>query len=53
MWWYIPVISALGRLWQEDHEFEDNLGYTAKLYLEQNKAKQKRSTDTCYNIDEP
>jgi hypothetical protein len=28
-WWYTSVISALGRLRQEDHQFEANLGYIA------------------------
>jgi hypothetical protein len=27
----MPVISALGRLRQEDHEFEVSLGYIVKL----------------------
>jgi hypothetical protein len=27
-WWYMPVIPALGRQSQEDHEFEVILGYT-------------------------
>jgi hypothetical protein len=26
VWWYIPVIPALGKLRQEDHEFKANLG---------------------------
>jgi hypothetical protein len=25
-WWYIPVISALRRLWQEEQEFKSRLG---------------------------
>jgi hypothetical protein len=29
-WWHMPVIPALGRLRQEDHEFEAILGYTAR-----------------------
>jgi hypothetical protein len=29
VWWYIPVIPALGRLAKEDHEFEASLGYIA------------------------
>jgi hypothetical protein len=31
VWWYIPVIAALGRLEQEDLEFEANLGYSETL----------------------
>jgi hypothetical protein len=27
MWWYRPVIAALGNLKQEDFEFKDSLGY--------------------------
>jgi hypothetical protein len=27
VWWYMPVIPALGKLSQEDHEFEDSLSY--------------------------
>jgi hypothetical protein len=27
VWWFTPVILALGRLKQEDHEFEASLGY--------------------------
>jgi hypothetical protein len=27
VWWFIPVIPALGRQRQEKHEFKDNLGY--------------------------
>jgi hypothetical protein len=26
-WWYTPVIPALRKLRQEDHEFEASLGY--------------------------
>jgi hypothetical protein len=29
-WWFMPVISALRRLRQEDHEFKASLGYTVR-----------------------
>jgi hypothetical protein len=29
-WWYTTVIPALGKLRQEDQEFEDSLGYTVR-----------------------
>jgi hypothetical protein len=37
MWWCIPVIPALGRLRQEDHEFEVTMGYTVRLCLKNSK----------------
>jgi hypothetical protein len=30
VWWYLPVIPALGRLRQEDLQFETSLGYVVK-----------------------
>jgi hypothetical protein len=30
VWWYTPVIPALRRLMQEEHEFEASLGYINK-----------------------
>lgn len=27
MWWFMPVIPALGRRKPENHEFEDDVGY--------------------------
>jgi hypothetical protein len=33
VWWHTPIISALGRLKQEDCEFEGSLGYMAKPCL--------------------
>jgi hypothetical protein len=26
VWWYVPVISAVGRLRQKDHKFKASLG---------------------------
>jgi hypothetical protein len=38
-WWCMPIIPALGRLRQEDHdEFEASQGYTMRSY---HKIKQK------------
>jgi hypothetical protein len=33
MWWYIPIIPALGRQRQEELEFETSLGYRARPHL--------------------
>lgn len=41
MWWYKPVIPALGRLRQEDRELETRLDYIVKPSLK-NKAKQNQ-----------
>jgi hypothetical protein len=32
MWWYTPIIPALGRL-KKDHAFKAGLGYTARPCL--------------------
>jgi hypothetical protein len=39
VWWYTPVISALGRLSHGDQEFEAILGYIARHYLKTQKPK--------------
>jgi hypothetical protein len=39
--WCLPVIPALRRLRQEDHEFLASLGYIARLCLK-NKNKKKK-----------
>jgi hypothetical protein len=31
-WWYMPVISTLRRLRQEDHKFKANLSYMARSW---------------------
>jgi hypothetical protein len=36
--WCLPVIPALGRLRQGDHEFQDGLGYTVRSYLKKKKS---------------
>jgi hypothetical protein len=33
MWYCVPVIPALGRLKQKNHEFETSLGYIASYCL--------------------
>lgn len=35
----MPVIPVLGRLKQEDHEVQANLGYIERHYLKKRKAK--------------
>jgi hypothetical protein len=43
MWWFTPVIPALGRLRQEDIEFQASLDCIARLCLKQQQ-KQKMKT---------
>jgi hypothetical protein len=40
MWWHTPVITALRRLRQEDHEFEVSLGYVVKCCVNKKKRKE-------------
>lgn len=35
VWWHAPIISALGRLRQEDHGFEASLSYKVRPYVQQ------------------
>jgi hypothetical protein len=45
VWGYTLVISALGRLRQEDVKFKASLGYRAKLCLKnKNLSRQKKKT---------
>jgi predicted glycosyl hydrolase (DUF1957 family) len=48
-WWYIPVIPALGRLRQEDHQFEVNLGFTVRPCLK-NKQTNKPGTGGSWTV---
>jgi hypothetical protein len=50
VWWFIPVISALGRLRQEGHEFEASFGYTVRLCLKRNKQTNKTPQMNRQNI---
>jgi hypothetical protein len=38
----LPVSPALGRLRQEDHKFENSLGYITRLCLKKTKNKNKK-----------
>jgi hypothetical protein len=49
VWWYIPVIPALGRLRQEDQEFWVNLGHIVKT-LAQNKIQSKQINNNNENL---
>jgi hypothetical protein len=40
VWWFTPVLLALGRLKQEDHEFNASLGYIGRPYLRKKKVKE-------------
>jgi hypothetical protein len=42
LWWHLPVIPALGRLRQEELEFEASLDYTARSCLKKLKTKNKK-----------
>jgi hypothetical protein len=42
-WWLMPVIPALGRLRQEDHEFKASLGYLEILRETLSQKKKKKS----------
>jgi hypothetical protein len=38
----MPIISALGRLSQEDHKFKASSGYTVKLAQKKNEGRRER-----------
>jgi hypothetical protein len=38
-WWHTPIIPPLGRLRQEDQEFEASMGYIARHCLKKKKKK--------------
>jgi hypothetical protein len=40
VWWYVPVIPALGKLRQEEPEFQASLGYMIRTYLKKKKIKE-------------
>jgi hypothetical protein len=44
MWWCMPVILVLGRLRQEDHEFQASLGDKERLVSKKKKIERKIKT---------
>jgi hypothetical protein len=44
VWWHTSVISALGRLRQEDHKFKASLGYIVRSWLKKKKKKTSNSS---------
>jgi hypothetical protein len=42
MWWFMPVIPALGRLRQKDWKFEVSMDYIARLWLKTKKGHRTR-----------
>jgi hypothetical protein len=52
-WWHTPVIPALGRLRQENHEFEASLGYipSSRSTWAVNKTLSQKQTNKINQID--
>jgi hypothetical protein len=51
-WWYPPVIPALGKQMEEDHELVASLDYVVRPFL---RTKQKQKPDiqlTCFLLNE-
>jgi uncharacterized membrane protein len=49
-WWCVLTIPALGRLKQEDHEFEVSLGFIAKQTTKNQMPKQTKNTQKSFII---
>jgi hypothetical protein len=43
--WYTPIIPALKRLKQENHEFKDNIGYIVRHCLKKKKGKKEKKKE--------
>jgi hypothetical protein len=56
VWWFMPIIPALGRPRQEDCEFQANLSYMARPCQEREKKRKKRREEkrssTCFSKNE-
>jgi hypothetical protein len=45
VWWYIPVIPALGRLEQKDQKLVDSLRNNSEILSQEKKRKEKKKKD--------